>query len=326
MNVKLPLPSFHKEPNTEYFLHLTAYTRTATPLIPARHTVSAAQWLLPGARISEETPVQGVLTCQDLDEKVVFQMAGISLSFSKTNGELVSYVTGDKEFLIEGLRPNFWRPMTDNDVANKTGERCAIWNEAGERLILQDFEYTLSSDRQKAMVSASYAMPEQMFICRVTYTVYADGVIKVNFVFEPGEYPLPEMPRLGMYMILKEEFENMTWFGRGPHENYWDRKNSALVDLYSASVWEQYHPYVRAQETANKTDVRWAALQNDKGVGLLIRTTDEPLSVSAWNFPMKALKYIPSGTKRVHGGSIQKQPMVWINIDSRQMGVGDDTT
>ena len=118
----------------------------------------------------------------------------------------------------------------------------------------------------------------------------------------------------------------MTWFGRGPHENYWDRKNSALVDLYSASVWEQYHPYVRAQETANKTDVRWAALQNDKGVGLLIRTTDEPLSVSAWNFPMKALKYIPSGTKRVHGGSIQKQPMVWINIDSRQMGVGGDTT
>lgn len=326
MNVKLPLPSFHKDPNTEYFLHLTAYTRTATPLIPARHTVSAAQWLLPGTRISEETPVQGVLTCQDLDEKVVFQMAGISLSFSKTNGELVSYVTGDKEFLIEGLRPNFWRPMTDNDVANKTGERCAIWNEAGERLILQDFEYTLSRDRQKAMVSASYAMPEQMFICRVTYTVYADGVIKVNFVFEPGEYPLPEMPRLGMYMILKEEFENMTWFGRGPHENYWDRKNSALVDLYSASVWEQYHPYVRAQETANKTDVRWAALQNDKGVGLLIRTTDEPLSVSAWNFPMKALKYIPSGTKRVHGGSIQKQPMIWINIDSRQMGVGGDTT
>ena len=78
-------------------------------------------------------------------------MAGISLSFSKTNGELVSYVTGDKEFLIEGLRPNFWRPMTDNDVANKTGEHCAIWNEARERLILQNFEYTLSHDRQKTI-------------------------------------------------------------------------------------------------------------------------------------------------------------------------------
>lgn len=69
-----------------------------------------------------------------------------------------------------------------------------------------------------------------------------------------------------MRMILKGEYDQITWFGRGPQENYWDRKSGADIDLYKASVWDQYHPYVRAQETANKSDVRWVALQNQAGM------------------------------------------------------------
>lgn len=82
---------------------------------------------------------------------------------------------------------------------------------------------------------------------------------------------LPEIPRVGMRMILKGDHDQMTWFGRGPQENYWDRKSGADIDLYKASVWDQYHPYVRAQETGNKSDVRWVALQDQAGNGLLIK-------------------------------------------------------
>lgn len=325
--VIVPLPTIQGKPATEYFLHLTAYTRNETSLVPAGHIVAAAQWQLPVESLRpDQWEIEGVLSFTEKDENLMFNSSSASVTFSKKNGELISYLVNDRAFLLEGLRPNFWRPMTDNDVANKTGVRCATWRDAGGKMVLNDIQYKLSKDKQEAVVTVNYLMPEQESACEVVYNIYADGAIKVAFTFNPGSKALPEMPRLGMRMILKEAYENMTWFGRGPHENYWDRKSSADIDLYKAGVWEQYHPYVRAQETANKSDVRWVALQNKEGQGLLIRTTDEPLNVSAWNFPMEDIMYIPSPIKNVHGGSIEKKPMVWVNIDKQQMGVGGDNT
>lgn len=143
--------------------------------------------------------------------------------------------------------------------------------------------------------------------------------------FEPGSKPLPEIPRFGMRMIVPAEYEHMTWYGRGPHENYADRKSSAAIGLYQGSVWEQYHPYVRPQETGNKCDVRWVSFTNAKGEGWLIKG-EKPLSTSAWNFPMEDIEYIPFDVERKHGGSIEKKDMVWVNIDHQQMGVGGDNT
>ena len=117
----------------------------------------------------------------------------------------------------------------------------------------------------------------------------------------------------------------MTWLGRGPHESYEDRKTSALVGKYTADVWEQFHPYVRAQETGNKCDVRYFSLANAQGLGLRF-VGDEPLSVSAWNFRQSDIDYISFSQGRRHGGSIVRQPLVWVNVDMKQMGVGGDNT
>lgn len=327
VDVKIPLPSIKGEPATEYFLHLAAYTRNEAPLVPAGHLASAVQWKLPvESAEADEWKLTGVLTFTENDECVVYNSPVSSVSFSKKSGEIISYVVNNKELLLEGLLPNFWRPMTDNDVANRTGGRCATWREAGKELVLKDFQYKLSANKESAFVKVVYTMPKQESECLIEYDMYTDGTVKVGFTFEPGNKALPEIPRLGMRMILKEEFDQMSWFGRGPHENYWDRKSSADIDLYTATVWEQYHPYVRAQETANKTDVRWMTLQDKDGFGLLIKAEGEPLNVSAWNFPMEDIMYIPSTVKNVHGGSIVKKPMVWLNIDKQQMGVGGDNT
>ena len=117
----------------------------------------------------------------------------------------------------------------------------------------------------------------------------------------------------------------MQWFGRGPHENYNDRNSGAAIDLYKASVWEQFFPYNRAQETANKTDVRWMSLQNLQGEGIMVKGS-QPLNVSCWNFPQKDIEYVPFDILRKHGGSVEKKDMVWVNIDLEQQGVGGDTT
>ncbi|MDR1161029.1 MAG: DUF4981 domain-containing protein [Tannerellaceae bacterium] len=325
--VGIALPAFEGKAATEYFLHISALTKEDTPLVPKGHIASEAQWKLPiQTPQAGRSNISGILKHEENDKEHIFRSASTMVTFSKENGEITSYNVHGKEYLLEGLRPTFWRPMTDNDVASHTGERCATWKRAADNLLLQSLTVIPADTNKEASVKTVYAMPEQESLCILSYTLYADGAVNVHFTFEPGDKKLPEIPRLGMHIILKEEFDQMAWLGRGPHENYPDRKSSANIDLYKASVWEQYHPYVRAQETANKTDVRWTALQNEDGDGLLIKAIGQPLSISAWNFRMDDILFVPSTIKHIHGGSIEKKPLVWLNIDHKQMGVGGDTT
>ncbi len=327
--VTLPFSKIPSAPDTEYFLHLGAYTRNEKYLVPAEYLAASEQWILPTVA-SNEAPKeikQGKVQILHEDNASVSLYAGsVNFTFSKQNGEITSYKQSGQELLQAGLRPNFWRALTDNDVANELGKRASFWQNAGDQLLLTDFTVKQSDKAGEMLVTSSYLLPDSVSKCQIVYLLLPDGVCKVSFTFLPGNKNLPEIPRLGMRMILDESFDQMTWFGRGPHESYWDRKSSADIDLYKKTVWEQYHPYVRAQETANKTDVRWVALQDKSGNGLLVRCAETPLSVSAWNFPIEAIRYYPSAIKHIHGGSIEKQPMVWLNLDYKQMGVGGDNT
>ena len=285
------------------------------------------QWQLPVERIVPAVaPVEGELQSQRTADAITLTGTdNFRISFSTKSGEMTALEYNGKNLVKEGLQANFWRGLTDNDVANGTAERCRTWQDAGKNAVLKDIQLQESADKKMATVVASYDMKEQESALQVTYRIRPNGVVNVTMQFTAGKKQLPEMPRLGMRMVLPGEYEQMTWLGRGPQENYADRKTGAAVGLYSASVWEQYHPYVRAQETANKCDVRWVALRNASGEGLLV-TGDEPLSVSAWNFPMEDILYRPFAVERRHGGSIEKKDMVWLNIDHLQMGVGGDNT
>lgn len=326
-DVPVQIPAIQGESGTEYFLHISALTKEETPLVPKGHLAASEQWKLPITSLLVSAPLSsGALSSVDESENITVNGAFMSVTFSKKSGEITKYTVDGNDYLLEGLRPNFWRPLTDNDVANKLGERSETWKNAGNELSLKEISADISTDKRSVVVKVAYDMPLQESSCTLIYTVYADGVVKTAYSFVPGEKQLPEIPRVGMRMIVKGEYDQMTWFGRGPQENYLDRKSGADIDLYKASVWEQYHPYVRAQETANKSDVRWVALQNQAGNGLLIKSGCQPLEVSAWNFPMEDLEYIPSSIQHIHGGSIEKKDMVWLNIDSKQMGVGGDNT
>ncbi|MEG1484043.1 MAG: glycoside hydrolase family 2 TIM barrel-domain containing protein [Bacteroidales bacterium] len=333
--VKLLLPDSINKTNILYnkhigecFLHINATTKYATELLPAGHIVASEQWELPFKTCKEQAGVmQNRGAAEDLKLKT-------DIVFSPKIGEITSYKIDGKEILLEGLKPNFWRPVTENDLANGTLERCGIWKTAADSLKLADI--IINGNKHNSIeelnvlagdsIRVNYEMPNDKFKYSVTYVVLPNKAIKVTASFKPAKgAELPEMPRFGMKMILKGEFENMTWFGRGPHENYWDRKSSADIDLYSATVWEQYHPYVRAQETGNKSDVRWASLLNKDGVGIKVVTGGDPLGIGGYNFPMNELCY-NVGTKKIHGGSVEKQEMVWLNIDKQQMGIGGDTT
>ena len=155
-----------------------------------------------------------------------------------------------------------------------------------------------------------------------TYTIYGNGDVVVSNRFVPRERGLPDLPRLGMTMTLPREFDNVVWYGRGPHENYWDRNNGAAVGLYEAKVSDLYHPYIRPQETGNRTGVRWVALTNDEGSGLL--AVGMPLlNVSAWHFTMEDLDPGEQKAQR-HTFDVHPRDLVTLNLDYMQMGVGGD--
>jgi len=150
-----------------------------------------------------------------------------------------------------------------------------------------------------------------------TYTVFGSGDVVVENSLKPENLKLPEMPRFGMQMAIPDQFNTMTWYGRGPHESYWDRKTGAAVGLYSGLVEDLIHDYVRPQENANRTDVRWVALTNEDGAGLL--AVGLPLlSVSAWPYTMEDLE----AAKHIH--KLPRRNTVTVNLDYKQMGVGGD--
>lgn len=323
--MEIPMGTLPAADNKEYFLTLRAFSKQATGAVPAGHEVAIEQMQLPVRLEKAQEQVNGQIEKTETEDAITIQgkTKDFCISFSKKTGEMTSLKYDGKEMLLAGLQPNFWRGITDNDVANGTQERCATWREAGKKMVLKGIK--TQADNQKATVTADFDMPEQESQMQITYQMLANGNVEVNMHFMPGNKALPEMPRLGMRMILKGDYDQMTWLGRGPQENYADRKSGYLIGKYSASVWEQYHPYVRAQETANKCDVRWFTLASKAGAGIKVEGA-EPLSVSAWNFPQDDLLYVPSTIEHRHGGCVDKKDMVWVNIDHLQMGVGGDNT
>lgn len=323
-NITLDIPDFAVRNNTEYFLHLNAYYRGSHPFIPEGHLQAYEQFPLPaGSKDIVKNSIQGNTQSAEYANRIVVSGNAFEVSFSKENGQLYSLRRNGKELLQTGITPNFWRPLTDNDVANGLGTRSLTWKEATGEMTLENL--TSEKSGNNTLIKVAYNLEKQNCKIGISYMIYPDGTIETDYKLTTGDIVLPEIPKVGLYMVLQGEYDQMTWFGRGPHENYWDRKTSAMVDLYKSDVWSQFHPYIRPQETANKSDVRWFSLQNATGDGLLIKGK-QPLSISAWNFPMKDLMYIPFDVERKHGGSVRKQDMVWVNIDYMQMGVGGDNT
>jgi beta-galactosidase len=171
----------------------------------------------------------------------------------------------------------------------------------------------------------------------MTCILYPDGRMAIETHFQTDRIGLPNIPRLGMTLTLPDGFTQVTWYGRGPHETYWDRKSSGRIGIHSGSIADQFHRYPRPQETGNKTDVRWMRLSSDS-MDLTVYPTDTHLlQGSVWPFATSELDYVPgkgggqsaSGLVPVstrHGADIRPGSLVQWNIDHLQMGVGGDNS
>jgi hypothetical protein len=176
-----------------------------------------------------------------------------------------------------------------------------------------DFKNNRSSD-EKPLIYYEFDELEGLIVKDLTGNFDAEILEK--------EIEFPEMPRFGNRLELPGSFNRLSWFGRGPHENYWDRKTSAFVGLYESSVDDQYFPYIRPQENGNKTDTRWIALQDEQGMGMMF--IGEPLlSFSALPYTMEDLDQESKQNYR-HTNDLVKRNYISLNVDYKQTGVGGD--
>ncbi len=223
------------------------------------------------------------------------------------------------QLISSGPEPNFWRAPTDNDFGGNWQRRLAIWRDAGARRTVGSVA-VIRDAPQRVRVRIRFRLGERIADYSTLYTVLGNGEVAVETVFVPRDEGLPRMPRFGMQMSLPKRFSSVTWYGRGPHENYWDRQTGSPVGLYSSTVSAMSHPYVRPQETGNRTDVRWMSLTDRRGTGLLV-IGDPLLSMSALHFTVDDLDPGVEKAQR-HFGELDERDLISLNIDYRQMGVG----
>jgi beta-galactosidase len=175
-----------------------------------------------------------------------------------------------------------------------------------------------------AIVETEESLPAGGARLFTTWAVYGSGDIVMRQRFVPGDTTVPELPRLGLKFTMPAGFDSVTWFGRGPQETYWDRRTGAAVGLYRAAAADLYYPYDRPQETGTRADVRWMAVQNAAGTGLL--AVGRPLlEVSAMNVLQDDLD---EGLEKVnrHPYMVPRRPFTEVRLDWHQMGVGGDNS
>jgi beta-galactosidase len=331
----IPIEKITPLPGGEYFLNLRMSRSEEWNLVPEDHIYAKAQFKLP-----VETPSVAVSKdIQVLQTKTngnQLEIGGTDLRvvFNLEKGCMESYNFKGKELLLKGPQPDFWRPPTDNDYGYGMDRWMGVWKKAGERIKVTKASIT-QPDMGKVVVVFRYDISglegEKIAGYSTVYTVLGSSDVIVTNFFEKISEKIPEIPRMGMQMQLPEEFTNLKWLGRGPQENYTDRKTAADVGLYESTVADQYVPYIRPQENGYKTDTRWLTLTNDNGTGLLV--SGDPLFCFAalnnihddFESPGKLSQYRKDAkTANTHTIDVKPYELVNLNIDLGQMGVGGD--
>ena len=318
--VAVPFTKPTPRPGSEYWLRLSVRLKEENLWAPKGHEIATEQIALPwreGAEVvlARELPP---LSRTDTPDEVTVSGQDFEVCFNKKNGLLTSLRHEGAELIARAPEPNFWRAPNDNDFGNGMPERCGLWREASENRALIAFAVKQVCP-SAIKVIALFSLPDVRSRYQTIYTVFGSGDIIVENTLEIGTEKLAELPRFGMRMRLPDPFEAIDWYGRGPHENYCDRRSSAFVGRYESSVRGQYVPYISPQENGYKTDVRWVALRNEEGRGLLVAGLDL-ISMSALRFAIEDLTQKSRGT--MHTIDLKERDFVELNIDLKLMGVG----
>ena len=320
--IKIDFPEIYDV--DEYHLNVYAKKKSYGNLIPKDHTVAYNQFFLGGKRINNKTSLDNsnnsIKVSQNKKTLDLFG-EGFKISFNKENGRLTEINYGNENIILQGIKPNFWRAPIDNDYGFLMPFKLKVWKQASKK---QNFESIKIKNlkRQGVEVKTNYYLPDVKAFVDITYSIKINGRINIKTSLSEISEKLPVLPLFGTNFIINKSYDNVVWYGRGPHENYQDRKTSSLVGIYNYKVSQMYFPYIRPQENGNRTDTRWLSLTNSEGNGIIIESSNlfEFSSHHQYNDDFDG----GNRKSQTHTYDILKRPIVNLNINYKQMGVGGD--
>lgn len=257
------------------------------------------------------------------DTQLMFANHLITIAFDKQTGLLSKYTIDDVDYLEKGatLKPCFWRAVTDNDMGAALNNKYKVWRQPRMQLT-QLIVKTVSEQGQRIQqVTAHYQLPNVGAQLQIDYHIYPSGQLGIlqKLITQPATNA-PNMLRFGMVMQLPYNMGKSEYFGRGPIENYSDRKLSQHIGVYKQTADEQFYPYIRPQETGTKGDMRWWKQTNAAGKGIII-TANKPFCASALHYNVTDLDEGDKKEQR-HSKDVPKSKFTNLHIDSEMAGVG----
>lgn len=318
-------------PGKEVLLNVEFMLKNDSPLLPAGYVIAHQQLALQDpyaaqavaetavpASAGGEVLVDSMLACYELTA------GNMTVTINRRTGMIDYLDVNGRPMLADGygVTPNFWRAPTDNDYGGGAGiiNRIRPWRNPAFDLK----SIRLEQDGASARVTANLDVVRMDASLVLTYILYADGSLTVkehlNVNEEAKHKPMPT--RFGMQWVMPEEYAQVCYYGRGPVENYIDRKESQHLGIFSQSVAEQYHAYIRPQESGNHSDVRYWQVLNAKGEGLEFKAHG-PMECSSLNYFPSDLDDGPDkNARQSHSGDLTPRNLTVTQVAQTQMGLG----
>ena len=326
--IKIKLPIGKTCQCSEWLLNVAYKLKNTEGLLPAGHTIAKQQLVLnpykaPSMELKNQAKSNWEVvepTLKENDERyLIVDGENFRIEFDKQNGYLSKYQVNGLDMMKEGsyLKPNFWRAPTDNDFGAYLQRRYAVWKNPTIKLV--SLQQRIAD--QQAIIEAAYELPEVSAKLSLTYVINNEGTMKVTQKMTADKNAkVANMFRFGMQMQMPRSFDQVEYYGRGPVENYLDRKGNADLGIYRQSVTEQFYSYIRPQENGTKSDLRWWKTLNVSGHGIQV-VAAEPFSASALHYTIESLD---EGTHKQQGHSpeVEEADLTNFCFDLIQAGLG----
>ena len=319
----------------EVFLNIDFRLKNAEPLLTAGQVVAYAQ--LPvvtkqacegdcSKLLAEGHGKKKMKLAAKKDNVIAVTTPNLTFKLDRTTGLISEYAYNGKSMLGEGgtLKPNFWRAPTDNDMGANLQKKFKVWK--NPQMNLKNIDVKKDKKTNSVTILTSFDMPEVQGQMDITYVVFANtGAVKVTEDFKATEgAKVSDMFRFGMLMQMPYTMEKSNYYGRGPIENYSDRKDCMRIGVYTDDADNQYFPYIRPQESGTKSDIRWWKQTDATGLGLQVKSCTT-FYASAIHFDTEELDDGDDKEQR-HSFDLKKSKFTNLFLDSAHMGVGGENS
>jgi beta-galactosidase/beta-glucuronidase len=324
VNITVPYKIPSAKPSDEYFLNI--YYKLAKPSLwaPIGYEITHQQFNITGTHsVLPQKLITNNKSKLIIDEnkvELIIKSVNFTVAFDKISGIISDFVYAGNHLLNKGPRPNFWRPLTETDRSKneKTWRKIRL-DELTQRV--NHISYKKISDecievKTSLVMTAPSSLP--LFNVEMSYLIYSSGDIILSTHYIPLQKGMDHIAKIGLQMELTSGFVDFAWYGNGPHNSYIDKCSSVLIDEYRSAVDEQFYDYIVPQDQGNKSNCRWAALLNVRGIGLMSVAFGD-MNVSAYHYTDEQI------CNAKHPVELKRGDFTTFNLDYAQSGIGTDS-